>query len=404
MKTKSILCFITMLYCLVFTGTVSEASEFAITPTPMPGQQQEEYKTPEKIKSGIYTYEIMDEKEKKVALRYIDSVGEKLEIPSYIDGYKVVTVGLPYNNDSIVTGWLYGEEKRDVILSGKESLKELTIPEGVNYLGESAFEDCINLSKLNLPSNSIVFGAGVFINCKSLSRFAFRNYVKLYAGALSTQGKIEEIVLLTSLPYDGESVPFGSNTFIKRIYIPQTAWKYIDLMTFRHEECIEEIVVDAKLKKMSFAEPYNRKGMTVGKLVVNHKNTKLAYVIENNEKMEKIKFNSIYTVSGAKAISFAKSHKATYYVKQTGKKQVVKAKKVKKGYKATWKTVKTTVTTNKYKTKKKKWTKSTKAIKTVYNVYGKKKKSGKYQFIKSTKKKQIVSKYKYVKVVPKGTW
>lgn len=403
MKMKFIVCMSAIFCCLLFAGTVSKASQVQPTVTPGPDQV---LLTPKLVKSGIYTYQVTNEKEKKIALRHVDTAGEKLVIPAYIDGYQVDTVGLPFIwPDDYELRALYREESFPVILSGKENLKELTIPEGVSYLGESSFEGCINLSKLNLPSNPIEIGIEAFGECKSLVRFVFRNKTKLYEAALYGWDTIEEIVLLSSLDDDDESPAFAGKNLIKRIYIPKNAASYVDLWVFRYVNCINEIKVDGKLKGLAFSRPFIRKGMTVDKLIVNYKGTKLEYWDDlSSANTTKITFNSIFTVSGAKAISFAKARKATHYVKKTGKTQVVKGKKAKKGYKASWKKVKTTITTNKYKTAKKKWSKSTKAVKTVYQVYGKKTKTGKYQFIKTTKSKKLVSKYKYVKVVPKQTW
>ena len=405
MKMKFIVCMSAIFCCLLFAGTVSKASQVQPTPTPVP-QWGEELEKPKLARSGNYTYQVINEKEKKIAVRYVHTVGEKLEIPAQIDGYQVDTVGVPYIGNEEKMREIYGDGDYSIIQSEKEKLKELTIPEGVRYLGQDAFRGCFNLSKLNLPSNPITLGAGTFADCKSLTHFVFRNSTTLYEAALSKTGVIEKIVMpYTVLDQCGDYDAFFGDTTIKRVYIPKTKAKEISLGLFCKKKSIDEIVVDGKLNTLIVMRPYNPQGITINKLVVNYKNTKLVFAKDDfAEGPDKVTLNAIYTVSGAKAISFAKARKATHYVKKTGKTQVVKGKKAKKGYKASWKKVKTTITTNKYKTVKKKWSKSTKAVKTVYQVYGKKTKTGKYQFIKTTKSKKLVSKYKYVKVVPKQTW
>lgn len=404
MKVKFIACMSALFCCLFFATPGSKASQVQPMATPMPYDRLSE--KPKQIKSGIYTYEVMDEQAKKIALRYVDSVGEKLELPSHIDGYQVDVIGLrDISEDDYETWAFYKDENYSVILSGKENLKELTIPEGVSYVGRDAFEECPNLSKLNLPSNDgIELGPASFYNCKSLKRLTIRNYTGLGEWALGGEG-VEEIELSGELSWTSEyRKPFGDRKTIRRIYIPRTKGKRADLCVFGQMSYIGEIIADAKVEELEFSRPYNQ-GSIVDKLVVNHKKTKLKYYDDPYfPSKTPLIFNSIYTVSGAKAISFAKSHKATHYVKKTGKTQKIKGKKTKKGYKASWKKVKTTVTTNKYKTAKKKWSKSVKAIKTIYQVYGKKKKTGKYQLVKTTKSRKMVTKYKYVKVVPKQTW
>lgn len=404
MKMKFIVCMSALFCCLFLAGTVSKASQVQPTPTPVP-QWGEKLEKPKLVRSGIYTYQVTNEKEKKAAIRYIETVGEKLEIPARIDGYQVETVGAPFISDEEKRREIYGGVDCSVIRSGKEKLKELTIPEGVRYVGEDAFRECFNLSKLNLPSHAVTLGVRAFIYCKSLTHLAFCNYTTIHDVAFGGISVIDEIVMPYTVEDDGDSYAFFGSTIVRRVYIPKTKEKVVRLSVFEAQTYIKEVIVDGKLKKLYFPRPINQGTMVIDKVVVNHKGTKLGYYdAPGSTDTTKIRFESIYTVSGAKAVSFARAHKATYYVKKTGKTQVVKGKKAKKGYKASWKKVKTTVTTNKYKTAKKKWSKSTKAIKTVYQVYGKKTKTGKYQFIKTTKSKKLVSKYKYVKVVPKQTW
>lgn len=399
--TKFIVCMSALFCCLFFAGTVSKASQVQPTVTPSPRRVP---LTRVLLRSGIYTYQVTNEKEKKAAIRYIETVGEKLEIPSYIDGYRVETVGIPYRGDDMRMHGVYGGDEYTIIRSGKEKLKEVTIPEGVRYVGEGAFADCSNLRKLNLPSNPITLGADAFSCCKSLTHFVFRNYTTIYDWALG-EGNIDEIVMPYTVSDDRNGYVFNDDTRVKRVYIPKTEAKFIYLSVFRVQRCIKEVIVDGKLNNLIFPRPVKRWTMVIDKVVVNYKGTKLEYNEDSDAAAtKKLTFKSIYTVSGAKAISFARAHKATYYVKKTGETQVVKGKKVTEGYKASWKKVKTKVTTNQYKTAKKKWSKSTKAVKTVYQVYGKKTKAEKYQFIKTTKSRKLVSKYKYVKAVPKETW
>lgn len=81
-----------------------------------------------------------------------------MEIPAQIDGYQVDTVGVPYIGNEEKMREIYGDGDYSIIQSEKEKLKELTIPEGVRYLGQDAFKGCFDLSKLNLPSNPITLG------------------------------------------------------------------------------------------------------------------------------------------------------------------------------------------------------------------------------------------------------
>lgn len=64
----------------------------------------------------------------------------------------------------------------DVILEGLEgdrsSVKEVTIPKNVTKIGDGAFENCVNLIRVNFEegSNLLEISQRAFCNCRSLSR------------------------------------------------------------------------------------------------------------------------------------------------------------------------------------------------------------------------------------------
>lgn len=49
-----------------------------------------------------------------------------------------------------------------------ELITELTIPEGVGYIGQCAFENCLSLTKVVIPSGVSSIDWGAFINCSNL--------------------------------------------------------------------------------------------------------------------------------------------------------------------------------------------------------------------------------------------
>lgn len=48
------------------------------------------------------------------------------------------------------------------------SLKEITIPDKVEYIGEGAFQDCVALKEITIPEKVEQMGYGVFKGCTSL--------------------------------------------------------------------------------------------------------------------------------------------------------------------------------------------------------------------------------------------
>ena len=94
----------------------------------------------------------------------------------------------------------YNKEKTKLIGVFDYTLSEYTgIPETVTAIGEHAFKDCTNLSKINLPSGLISVGDDAFKDCTNLSKInlpsglisvgddAFSNCEKLTLSALPNQ-------------------------------------------------------------------------------------------------------------------------------------------------------------------------------------------------------------------------
>lgn len=58
---------------------------------------------------------------------------------------------------------------RENAFAYSSKLKGVTIPKNVNYIGEFAFEECVNLSNVTLPNAITEIEKGTFWKCKSLS-------------------------------------------------------------------------------------------------------------------------------------------------------------------------------------------------------------------------------------------
>lgn len=59
-------------------------------------------------------------------------------------------------------------EVRNGVLQQKSSIKSISIPNGVRFINNSAFEDCINLRTLEIPDTVQAIGKFAFRNCDSL--------------------------------------------------------------------------------------------------------------------------------------------------------------------------------------------------------------------------------------------
>ena len=103
------------------------------------------------MSSDYFIYDVIDAKEKTIAIKGINSKYESpsvLYIPSEYNGYRVKRIGVMYNIKNV---------------------KSVTIAEGVTSIGNRAFSDCSKLTSIEIPSSVTSIGASTFRNCSSLT-------------------------------------------------------------------------------------------------------------------------------------------------------------------------------------------------------------------------------------------
>ena len=337
--------------------------------------------------SGIFTYRILHRTEKMAAIVSVNKAVEDLTIPAVLDGYKIFCISIPWGADTYDSPEMPGKLK--------DSLKSLTIQDGIQEIGDSAFSDCKKLTTLKLPKNLVRIGYSAFSGCTSLRKVKIRDS-KYITGTSLCDYAFSDCVI-DQFSFEGYTT-IGDNLFLGS-RIREVAFPKIPGI-LEHDINIDR----AQVEKM-WADPYvqslrfqsmgwDYKRGVLQKLIVNGKKTKVQGWNRANI------FGSLYTVPKAACIKWAKKYKLTYKVKSCGKMGKVTRRKKK----ASWNKVTTTVKTYQYKESRRKWKKSSRRTKTYYQVYGKKKKSGTYKLLKTTTKNSYKSKYKYLKVKPVTVW
>lgn len=95
-----------------------------------------------------------------------------LSIPSEIDGHSVRSIGegvFRWKNSLTEISLPEGLNRiGDFAFFGCGSLTEIALPEGLTAIGEEAFSDCNLLREVSLPDSLTTIGAGVFLDCESL--------------------------------------------------------------------------------------------------------------------------------------------------------------------------------------------------------------------------------------------
>ena len=111
-----------------------------------------------------------------------------LSIPTKIDGYPVTGIG-------------------DSAFYNCRDIKKVDIPEGVTDIGASAFSWCINLERAALPESLASLAAAAFSWCYSLESIAIPNNIRVIEDAAFTRSGLKEV----TIPADVKS--FGDSCF-----------------------------------------------------------------------------------------------------------------------------------------------------------------------------------------------
>ena len=114
---------------------------------------------------------------------YEDKLVTYLEIPEYIEGYPVTSLGhWCFNGHSFLekitipnsVKLIYGGVFYDC-----HSLREINIPNSVKYIGNDSFNSCISLININIPNSVDYIGESAFFRCPSLKTI---NNIELNGG------------------------------------------------------------------------------------------------------------------------------------------------------------------------------------------------------------------------------
>ena len=180
----------------------------------------------------------------------IEGKTDKLEIPFLYDGLRV---------RAIEAG----------AFRGNTDLKEVILPNSLEYIYENAFMNCSNLEKINLPESLTFIGESAFENCaflkeitvpgltETISKKAFYNCTALKAATIcagvkyigvSTFAKcsaLETITVGNGLETISDYA-FDSCTSLKRLQMPNTV-EYLGDFAFRYAESLKSVTFSTSL-------------------------------------------------------------------------------------------------------------------------------------------------------------
>ena len=106
--------------------------------------------------------------------------GAEVTIPDTLNGYKVVSFGEIFKNNTNITKVVIGNNVTSVFpyaFYGCSSLTSVTIPDSVTSIGSYAFQNCSRLTSVTIPDSVTSIGEYAFHNCSGLKSVTIGNGV-----------------------------------------------------------------------------------------------------------------------------------------------------------------------------------------------------------------------------------
>lgn len=109
----------------------------------------------------------------------------------------------------IVEGLFYGDEV----------LTSIHLPDSVEYIGDMAFEDCINLKKISLPKSLYTLCDETFLGCESLESVELSEVVNIGASAFAHCTSLKSIVIPESVEFGIDDSAFLNCTSLQKVTV-----------------------------------------------------------------------------------------------------------------------------------------------------------------------------------------
>lgn len=141
------------------------------------------------------------------------------------------------------------KEFGDQCFRASRMLQDITLPEGITYLGQAMFADCDTLSSVTLPADMKEIPAYFFKNCKELSDVQIpASVVSINYEAFRNCAKLEEMTIPEGVVVIGPSA-FRSNANLMNVNLPSTLTT-IDGYAFSDCTSLQDIVIPENVSEI----------------------------------------------------------------------------------------------------------------------------------------------------------
>ncbi|WP_455259650.1 leucine-rich repeat protein [Ruminococcus sp.] len=107
----------------------------------------------------------------------------------------------------------------DGLFYGDEVLTSINLPDSVEYIGDMAFEDCINLKKISLPKSLYTLCDETFLGCESLESVELSEVVNIGVSAFAHCTSLKSIVIPESVEFGIDDSAFLNCTSLQKVTV-----------------------------------------------------------------------------------------------------------------------------------------------------------------------------------------
>ena len=284
------------------------------------------------IVSGNYEYQVIDEETKTATLLKVKNYGEKVVLPSKIDGYKIIKIGFKlYDEDE------YKASSDGAVLSnGTDKVEEIVIPEGVVSVGDAYIMNTPGLSKIVIPKSLKEIGLDNFMQAKKIKMLNLPSQIRI-EGAFK-DSVFDKVTVNGSLTGYYDDYAYGGSGMggkVKKMLVKGSGKVEISCSAN-----VSNLVVNKSVKELFISS-----AGTIENIEIKNKNTKLSIddrdvIIKSGMAitfdMGKIKVNKKGNYSWKKpkvnVVCKNKNYKKiiTYVLKYKDRKGIWKTKKIQK--------------------------------------------------------------------------
>ena len=198
---------------------IAKAAETAPTPIPTPIVTSPPKNS---IISGNYEYRIINEFRKQASLTKVHNYGEEVVLPSVIDGYNIVSIGINYDDQNISDESGYRSIIMPIFSEEDTIVKKLIIPEGVVLIETNAFYKMKNLENLVLPDSLKKIKENNFMGAGNIKSLTFSNEIYIWDNCFK-DSVIDKLTInssiLTGAEEDEDDSLCGMGGTIKQLFV-----------------------------------------------------------------------------------------------------------------------------------------------------------------------------------------